>query len=193
MKGVMMISKNISYLKILFLIFVLGFVTSCVLSPTPFREVKYHDLGNPEAINEQGPFVEFSRWTLNGPYKTKMVFRGANNQLIINEYHKWAQTPDALLGRYLTLAFRGRPESDSVKRYIVKGSILAFEANQEKSQAVLMIEYSIVDPYQGKKKSFSRTLTAEMAEVRPESLAGAMSKIADNLAGQLKKDMLGMK
>ena len=188
-----MVYKNISYLKIFCLVVFVCVMTSCVLSPTTFRVVKYHDLGNPDMINTKGPYVDFSRLTLNGPYKTKMVFRAKNNQLVINEYHKWAQTPDALLGRYLSLAFRGQPESDSVKSYSIKGMILAFEADEETSKAVLMIEYTIVEPYQGKKKSFSKTFTADMKEKKPGYLAAAMAEIAADLAEQLKKDMLEMK
>ncbi len=184
-----MVYKNISCLRIFFLTVCICLMTSCVLSPRAFRAVKYHDLGNPEMINPNGPYVDFSRLILNGPYKTKMVFRAKNNELVINEYHKWAQIPDALLGRYLALAFRGKPESDNIKSHSVKGTILAFEADEETSKAVLMIEYTIVEPSQGKKKSFSKTFTVDMKEKKPGDFATAMSEIAANLAKQLKKDM----
>jgi ABC-type transport auxiliary lipoprotein component len=176
-----------------FLSLVACLFSSCILSPKPFRSVKYHDLGMPSIINKKGPFVEFLRFAMNGPYKNKMVFRAENNQLVIDEYNKWAQTPETMLGRYMALAFRGKSESDNVKTYSVTATLMAFEADESTENAVLIIEYTIVEPFQGRKKSFSRTFTTKMKAMSPNDFANAMVEIAANLAKQLKIDMLGMK
>jgi len=187
-----MITKNKFYCFSL-QIFICFFITSCILSPTPFRKVKLHDLGTPALINKQGPYVNFTRFTLNGPYKTKMVFRAKNNELVVNEYHKWGQPPDALIERYLILAFRGKPASAKEQYYSVRGRILAFEADEETGKAVLIIEYNVKAPLHGKKKSFCRTLFADMKQNTPDCFAVAMSEIAAKLAIQLKHDILSLK
>lgn len=189
----MKIFKKVAFFKIFMFVSIAGILTSCVLTPNQFHEVKYHDLGNPLEINQGGPYVEFDKFTINGPYKTKMVFRAGNNELLINEYHRWAQSPESMIGRYLAIAFRSKPPGEDIKKYSVKGEILVFEADEEKSQANLIIEYTIMEPYQGRKKSFSRTFTEDLEKVKPQQLATGMSAIAVKLAEQLKKDMLGMK
>ena len=186
-----MISKRVFCLRIFILVICVCMMTSCVLSPKPFRPVTYHDLGTPEIINKQGPFVKFTRFVMNGPYKNKMVFRSTNNKLIIDEYNKWAQTPETMLGRYMALAFRGKSEAGNAKTYLVDITVMSFEALVESGNALLIVEYTIVEPFQGKKRSFSRTFTAKMEKVNPENLAIAMSKIAENFAYLLKEDMIG--
>lgn len=180
-------------LKILFSSFSIMFLASCILSPTPFHEVRYHDLGNPDIINANGPYVDFSKFTTSGPYKTKMVFRSENNELQINEYNRWAQSPESLIGRYLQIAFRANPPNGNMKKYSVNGTVLVFEADKKKQQAVLIIEYTIVEPYQGKKKSFSRTFISDLKKTKPQFLAQGMADIATQLTIQLKEDMLSMK
>ena len=188
-----MLKKIYSFLWILVLILSAGILSSCMFSPTTFRSVQYHDLGTPEILNEQGPYVNFSHFQLNGPYKNKMVFREKNNQLVIEEYNKWAQTPESMLERYLALAFRAKPESGSDKNYVVSAEIMVFEAEISTKQAVLIVEYSIVEPFQGRKKSFSRTFSQPMPEITTEAFAAAMAEIVVKFAAQLKSDMEGMK
>lgn len=174
-------------------IFSVCLIASCVFSPTSFKSVQYHDLGMPRIINEQGPYVKFDRFLMNGPYKNKMVFRGQNNQLVIDEYNKWAQTPESMLERYMDMAFRGKADSESIKAYSVKVTVMAFEAEINSKKAVLIVEYSIVEPLQGKNKSFSKTYNYPMKEMRPEDFSQAMANISGQFATQLKTDMEGMK
>ena len=188
-----MISQKVYYLRIFISAISVCLLTSCVLSPKPFRSVTYHDIGTPEILNTKGPFVTFSRFSMNGPYKNKMVFRTQDNILEIDEYNKWAQAPEVMVGRYMALAFRGKPESDDTKRYSVVATVMVFEAQESSSNALLIVEYTIVEPLQGRKKSFSRTFTANMKSMNSENLAGAMADIAANFANQLKEDMESMK
>ena len=188
-----MIFKRVSYLQIFISAVCVCLLTSCVLSPKPFRSVTYHDLGTPGVLNQQGPFVTFSRFAMNGPYKNKMVFRTQTNELAIDEYNKWSQAPETMLGRYMALAFRGKPESDTAKTYSVIATVMSFEADESSDNALLIVEYTIVEPFQGKKRSFSRTFTARMKKMNPEHFSTAMVDIAANFADQLKEDMLRMK
>jgi uncharacterized lipoprotein YmbA len=179
--------------KVLLLIVSVSLLNSCILSPKPFRSVSYYDIGLPAAINAKGPFVIFSRFSINGPYRTKMVFRAANNQLIINEYSKWAQNPDVMLSRYMTLAFRAKPKFDNEKPYTVTVSILTFEAEESTGNAVLIVEYSILNALKGNSKSFTKTFKIKMENMNSYSFSVAMAKNAANFADQLKQDMLSMK
>lgn len=189
----MMLKKSFSFLWIFLLIISAGILSSCMFSPTPFRSVQYHDLGTPEILNEQGPYVSFSHFQINGPYKNKMVFREKNNQLVIEEYNKWAQTPESMLERYLALAFRAKPKSGNDKTYTVSAEIMVFEAEINTKQVVLIVEYSIIEPFQGRKKLFSRTFTQPMQEMTTEAFAAAMAEIAVQFAALLKTDMESMK
>ncbi len=165
-------------------------LASCLISQRAFQEVRYYDLGNPSAINQGGPWAAFSRFHVKGPYKSRMVFRGAGNELKPHEFHRWASEPEVLLERYLTMAFSAERTEGKGCVSPVSAWILVFEADENSNNARLSVEYTIGEGT--RKKIFFREFSEKMAEPSPEALAHAMTQCAAALATQLKSDMQTM-
>ena len=177
---------------VLFFLMVIIF-SSCVFSTNTFHPVRYYDLGVAEVINEGGPYVHFLKFSVNGPYKTKIVFRTTSNQLRFDDYNKWVQTPSVMLKRYLKLAFRSKPQDKRESQYSVEMSILSFEADELTKHAVLVVEYKIINLKNENKKIFVKSLSRKMEDMNAEDFVQAMSKISADFADELKSEMLALK
>lgn len=165
-------------------------LTGCVFSTEPYRGVRHHDLGIPPVRNPDGPTVQINKFKINGPYIFKMVFRADNNELKINDYDKWAQVPEQMLGRYLKMTFSGKDKTEPPESFTVSGTILAFEGNRITRNAIMTIEYTI-KKNQGKNrvKTFCETFTESMPEVNSSNLAAAMSKNAERLTDRIYEEI----
>jgi len=167
--------------------------SSCIFSTNTFRPVRYYDLGGAEVINNGGPYVRFLKFSVDGPYKTKMLFRTTSNQLRVDDYNKWVQTPSVMLKRYLKLAFRAKPLGSVKPQYSMELSILSFEADELTKHAVFIVEYKIINLRSKNEKIFVKSLSRKMENMKAEDFVRVMSKISANFAEELKSEILELK
>ena len=133
------------------------------------------------------------KFSVDGPYKTKMFFRTTSNQLRFDDYNKWVQTPSIMLKRYLKLAFRSKPMQNHKPQYSVELSILSFEADELTKHAVFIVEYKIINLTSKNKKIFVKSFSNKMEEINPENFVQAMSTISADFADKLKSEILELK
>lgn len=183
----------ITLMQIVLCLIMIVISSSCVFSTNTFRPVRYYDLGGTEVINDGGPYVRFLKFSVDGPYKTKMFFRTTANQLRVDDYNKWVQTPSVMLKRYLKLVFRAKPHGSENPQYSMELSILSFEADELTRHAVLIVEYKIINLRNKNKKIFVKSFSSKMENMKAEDFVQAMSKISANFADELKSEMLELK
>ena len=130
--------------KLLFILPLLLFagLTGCVLTPHTPPETQTYDLDIPDRGQPQSKF-HVSLFTNDTPSRSRMVYRKKNNQILMDEYNCWVQSPDRMLQRYLSLAFPldGNPHLDKLAE--LRGVITAFELDMDTCEAVLAISYSL--------------------------------------------------
>jgi hypothetical protein len=71
---------------------------------------------------------------LDGPYSKKLTFK-KGNVLEEKEYHRWSDSPNALLKRYWTLS-KTSPNAKLIKKAIIR----VFEFNRDRKTAVIIID-----------------------------------------------------
>ena len=189
------IKKRITIMKYKLLVpGLLCLITSgCLFMSEPFKPVSYYDLGKtPEPAGLETHAIIDGVKT-SGPYKSSMVFRLKPNELIINDYKKWAQTPEVLVKSYLTAYIGQSLRSGSDNATLVNTNILVFEAYclAEKPEAVLTVEWTVTPPHDsGKSVRNLKSYRTEMKDNTPASFAEAMSasvaKFADDLLASIK-------
>ena len=165
-------------------------LTGCVFTREKFNPVRYYDIGNPEAV--KSPIcLNVGSFTVTGPYKQDMIYRTEKNELLRDQYKRWALTPDILLRRYLKMSFTGEPSKES--GFAITGNILSFEADVMKKEVLFTVEYRITAQANSNTAAQEKTSTfrAKLEDMSPEAFAEAMSHavsdFTENLSSDLKK------
>jgi ABC-type uncharacterized transport system auxiliary subunit len=114
-------------------------LAGCLFSGDTYHPVRFFDLGEPSATMMTN--LQVGNFSVSGPYRHKMVFRTAEHELLVDEYNQWAQTPSALLTRYLRQAF----SKSARARYQVDGDILVFAGDPTANEAILEVVFTIRD------------------------------------------------
>lgn len=162
-------------------------LAGCVFTKEKFIPVKYYDIGNPSVKFPVS--LKVGSFAVTGPYKQEMVYRTEKNELLKDQYNKWALTPDILLKRYLKMSFPG--ESSGKAGAAIGGNILSFEADILKKEAVFTLEYRIQSNSNNATLEKTLTFKAKLDDTSPEAFAKAMSlavsDFAECLSSELKK------
>ena len=148
---------------------VLLLTTGC-LAPGEYSPVNTFDLGTVDNTNIK---LNIGSIDQNGPYNSRMMYRVTPQQLEIQEFERWTQSPDLILNNYLKKAFL--PGGD----LILDGEIIAFENDLIDNKAIFNFHYRISKGginvkegvFSGKTDSTSNS----------EDYAAAMSKLAKDL------------
>jgi len=74
-----------------------------------------------------------------GMYRHPFVYRVGDNEIIKDDYNKWAALPENLVVTRLKSAF----QSDKLKSISINGKILKFEFDKERKLAIMQISYRI--------------------------------------------------
>lgn len=157
----------------------LGFC-GCSLFPEPRQSaIEYYDLKPPAAVRSVPLDVEqFATFTGE---RQRMMTR--KNEIMVkgSDFHKWNQSPGAMLTRYLRLAFRNQLQDPAVNRertVILSGEVLTFE--KRSGTAVLGVRFHL----KCQRKIFTKTVAFEvkMKDRSPASFAEAMSTAAERFA-----------
>ncbi|MEI6056326.1 MAG: hypothetical protein WCR55_09750 [Lentisphaerota bacterium] len=69
--------------------------------------VTYFDIGAPGEIEglKQSPQVDIQDVKTMDPYNERMVFRVSETHIEIDEYNRWASSPDEMIRKYFVIAF----------------------------------------------------------------------------------------
>ena len=165
-------------------------LTGCFFTREKFNPVRYYDIGNPEAVKSQ-TCLKVGSFTVTGPYKQEMIYRTEKNELLRDQYSKWALTPDILLRRYLKMSFQG--ESTKGTGYAISGNILSFEADVVKKEVLFTVEYRITAQVNSdiavleKTSTFKAKLDDDSPEAFARTMSHAVSDFTESLALDLKK------
>jgi len=166
----------------------LVFCAACSIFPDPEQtETSYYDLDIPARIVMEKPVEVVPFSTITGE-RFRMAYREEGNIVRGNEFHKWVQTPGAMVTKYLRLTFRDDPNEKSRNAQYtldISGSVLLFEVLDD--YAELGVRYKI--QYGSREKIFKTILIREkLTEKTPRHFAAAMSKAANQFALLLAKE-----
>lgn len=166
----------------LFLLFALTgaalFVSGCFGVNLPKQDVRktlsYDLLPLPAGEASFADEVEIVPFFSDSPAKYKMLHRNGT-RLYVDEYSKWAQTPQTMLTRLFRSAFY--PEKMTEHSFRLSAVILRFEANDETMTADLTVKYTLTSQ-RSADPLFIRTLAVseKMNENSSEAFARAMSR-----------------
>lgn len=163
-------------------------LAGCVFTKEKFKPVRYYDIGNPD-VAKSPICLKVASFTVTGPYRQEMVYRTEKNELLKDQYNKWALTPDILLRRYLKISYPG----DSLKEseITITGNILCFEADILKKEALLTVEYRITAKADLKIAAIEKTSTfkAKLDDSSPEAFAQAMARTVSDFTESLSLDL----
>lgn len=163
-------------------------LAGCVFTKEKFNPVRYYDIGNPSEAKSQ-TCLKIGAFTVTGPYKQDMIYRTEKNELLRDQYCKWALTPDILVRRYLKMSFPG--ESLRESGFAITGNILSFEADLVKKEACLTVEYRLTAQAGSNTAVLEKTSTfkAKLDDTSPEAFAGAMSRTVSDFAESVSSDL----
>ena len=162
-----------------------------VLSKESYTRTEVYDLGIPNPMNNTGIRFSVGRIKMDGPYKTKMVLRREGNRLSVNEYARWASSPETMLSRYLKMALApvAKKRSGIKGQLTIEGTILVFEVDEPTRSVLLQIDYRLA---KNEKPSDDSTIKArfstKVAKITSASVAKAMSENAAKLAKRVMDD-----
>lgn len=157
----------------------------CLVTTEPYRPVRIFDLGVPEATGCAG--LRIGDFQVQGPYRAKMVRRLGEHELVVDEYHHWAQSPAALVQHCLRQAF----SAASAARWRVDGEIIVFEADIPAGEAVFEVAYVLVDTAARDRVLAvdRRRYAVPMAAATADGLAAAMTRAVGLFAADLAREL----
>jgi len=158
-----------------------------VLHKGPRQEANYFDLSYPSApLVGEGVVVEVDAVRSDQPYDERMVFRVTGHRLEIDEFNRWAGRPEAMVEKYLALAFAAPPEPGAAKcRVAVR--ILQLEARLS-PPAVTVALWAEIRRDGGDAAAFRKAYRRELpldggtGESFARSVGDALSAIAKEMA-----------
>jgi hypothetical protein len=164
--------------------------TSCIFRP--YQQVDYYDIvTKPAEEASTQPNVDFPLVTVQGPFRTKMVFRITKHKIMFDEFNRWSQTPDSLLKRYMEQSFPKNPKNEK-KPFKVTVKILNIEGDRFNKKTVFSAEYTIKTP-NGIIKEYSFSKDQKSENLTPEVLADNTAAAFSELATSIRKNILNLK
>jgi len=171
------------YLIINISFFIIFLQASCIFRA--YKEINYFDItASNMKLAEYSPYIDITTVATQGPFRTKMVIRTGKHKVIFDEYNRWAQTPDAMLKRYLKQRFLQHPSDGSPYKISIK--ILNFEADRFNHCTIFTVQYSIKPP-SGKASEFSFSKATKSTDITAEVFSENMSNAFQELAEDIKK------
>jgi ABC-type uncharacterized transport system auxiliary subunit len=169
----------------------------CLLGRGEFRPTHYFMLGQEEAKAAANPLpvtASIRRLTSNPRYGQRMVSRTSAVKLEYDEYNRWGENPEDLVGEALTQALRDRrvfasvvgPDVDVPAVVSIEGRVLAFERGPD-GNAVCALALVLRRSRDGR-PVWSETVTAttpakgSSAEALAQAMSQSVARIADQCA-----------
>jgi uncharacterized lipoprotein YmbA len=168
---------------------IISISTSCIFRP--YSAVQYYDITLPTAENDNLPEIKIPIVLTKGPYRTKMVYRNNKRELYFDDKHRWSQTPENLLKKYLELTFLKNDMSEN-KPYKLNIEILLFEINQDNKETIFAAKYTIITP-SGIEKNYSIKLKKDMPAINASVFAENISEIFKDFSNTIKENIKQIK
>jgi ABC-type uncharacterized transport system auxiliary subunit len=165
----------------------------CILFTEPYKPVGVYTIGPiPAEILKDDLVFTVEPFMNETPCRFKMVYSKEDNEVVVDSYNRWAQTPEIMLTAYLQGTFR---EDENVNtsnqpHFAMSGTITEFKINLPQKQVELSVRYRIWDYNTGTnyiRKSLN--FTQPVKEESPKNFAVAMSEVAKKYADVLKKEL----
>jgi len=149
-------------------------ITSACLAPRESSPVNNYDLGK---AKQTGIKLNISTIDQNGPYNNKMIFRVTPENIQINEFERWTQSPDLILYSFLKRSFIPGGE------LALEGDILSFENDLTSGKAIFTFHYKITRKglvihegiFNGEQES----------DESPAKFASAMARLANDFVSHI--------
>jgi uncharacterized lipoprotein YmbA len=185
-------NKN-NILSILF-IAVIIYTGGCLLSSPSYTPVKYYSLQTSPQSLPSDTIIKIKNISTIGVNGTKMVFKTDRCRILVDEYHRWLNTPATMITTALQSSFSSTEEKLRLNaaEYTVTGTIFEFIADVDSKTTILGITYRIKSKT-GILLNDAVTFTIPMAKVEPDNYATAMSKAVDKLAERISKAITAIK
>ena len=157
-------------------------VSGCMFNNREVRSMSVYDLNLPHKAKPQSVFrvIAFGNDTAA---RSRMLYRKANNRVEQDPFNCWVQNPDQLLNRYYSLAYPindNIPVTDLVE---MRGLVTAFEADLNKSEAILTFNY--IFRKDDRRESGTISVHEKFSGKTPEAFALAMARAAEKAGEQL--------
>ena len=115
----------------------------------------------------------------------RLLLRNADGKIRCDEFNRWLLDPELLLERYLRNSVSG-----SGKHPVsVRGTLLAFEMDLQRHEAVLKMDFTLVSEGRRKNISCGAVKRFSAAEDRVTQAVNAMTGCAEEIARQLRKQI----
>lgn len=167
-----------------------------------YNEPKYYDLATPEQLPELNIPVQIKNFGNSTAVKQRMIYRTANDELLIDEYSRFVQPPEKMLERYLATAFAEQNSGTSKNGdeiIYIYGKIFLVELDVSSLEARLGVEYTIerktadgmLQPVAFDSTIFRSQATSASPEVMTRALSRCAAQFADQLYLILEQDATG--
>lgn len=158
-------------------------LTGCVLTPHSDHPASTYDLQTPARIKTQDFFI-LSAVSNQTPARNKFYYR-TGNTVQFDHYRNWVQPPEMLLERYLLKKFpyRSNGEKNPIE---VKLSIIGFEFDLTRSEAVLSLNYTLRNITQ---KNQGNITIREKFTANADAMVTAMDKAVAAAAEKLEMEL----
>lgn len=162
-------------------IFAMLLLNSCLIPTQPYRRTRTFDLGAAAVTQEQ---IEVEKFENPNMYRHSFVYRVGDNEIIRDEYNRWAALPENMMASRLRTVFAAPDSLADGTAPVLSGKILRFEFDTKKSLAVLQIAYKI---HKGAKLATEGEFSAEtaFAENDPSAMAKAMAECLDKFSAEI--------
>ena len=153
--------------------------SGCLFNPEPVRGNTLHTLGAPgESFPEQ---LRIQRLSNNSGVSSRMQFHADGNEVLQDEYRRWHQPPELLLGNYLRRSFA---YGDDAPRLSL--NIFLWESNLSTHEASLGVEAAL-EFSNGSVGHFRKLYSAPLETGTPEAVSEAFTACAEALAAELRE------
>ena len=173
--------KKFCFLSTLFLLAML--FNGCVLTPHTDHPVSTYDLQVAAPVIPQDFFI-ISAVSNQTPARNKFYYRSGNT-VQFDHYRNWVQPPEMLLERFLLKKFpyRSNGEKNPIE---VKLSIIGFEFDLTRSEAVLSLNYTLRNITQ---KNQGNITIREKFTPTADAMVAAMDKAVAAAAEKLEMEL----
>lgn len=165
-------------------------LTACGIGK--YNEPRYYDFPSPDQLPALTIPVQIKSFGNSTAVKQRMIYRTADDELLIDEYSRFVQPPEKMLERYLATAFASRDfgGGKSDKTIIcVYGKIFLIEFDASSLEARLGVEYTIeeqsADGVVSTLAFDSAIYRSQATSAAPEVMTRALSRCVAQFADQI--------
>ncbi len=155
-------------------------LSSCLISTESYRRTRIFDLG---AVNGLSERLEVKKFENPNMYRHSFAYRVAENEIVKDDFNKWAMLPENLIVSRMKNAF-----SSDDKSPVITGKIIRFEFDITKKIALLNLAYRLQEGGKLIAEGDFRVQTS-FVENDPAEMAKAMAKCLDEFIAEISRKL----